>query len=211
MKKLIVGAMAVAMLASLLVVSGKIQGQTQPQRPAATGDVPHKVGLIDMAEVFKDYQKFKGLRDELQAEIEHSDNKARAMMEEMKKLQELAQSGQYKQDSAEFKKIEQQLITRKGELESFRQVQQREFLRRESEIYKTVYLDVQDMVRMYAEKFDYTLIVRFNRSKVDEAENPQEVIQSMNRQVVYHRGQDDITPRILQALNQQYSRAQQGG
>ncbi|MGE0377342.1 MAG: OmpH family outer membrane protein [Planctomycetaceae bacterium] len=209
MKKLIIGAMAVAMLASLFVVSGRIQGQQgQPPKTASAADPPHKVGLIDMAEVFKDYEKFKSLRDDLQAQIEQSDTQAKAMLAEMKQLQEVGQSGQFKQDSAEFKKIEQQLITKKGELESFRQVQQREFLRKESEIYKQVYLEVQDMVEKFATHFNYTLIVRFNRSKVDAAENPQEVIQSMNRQVVYHRGQDDITPRIVQALNQKYSEIQ---
>lgn len=206
MKKLILTAMAVAMVASLLVVSGTIQGQQGQQRPpASAADTPHKIGLIDMAEVFKDYEKFKALRDSLQAEIEQSDARAKSMLAEMKQLQDVAQSGQYKQDSQEYKNIEQQLITKKGELESFRQVQQREFLRKESEIYKTVYLEVQDMVEKFATHFNYTLIVRFNRSKVDEAENPQEVIQSMNRQVVYHRGQDDITPRIVQALNQRYA------
>lgn len=205
MKKLIVGAMAVAMLASLFVVHGTIQGQGQ-QRAAA--DLPHKVGLIDMAQVFKDYEKFKTHREALQAEIEQSDAKAKQMLAEMKQLQEVAQSGQLKQDSEQYQQIEQQLITKKGELESYRQVQQREFLRKESEIYKQVYLEVQDMVEKFANAFNYTLIVRFNASKVDEAENPQEVIQSMNRQVVFHRHKDDITPRILQALNDRYNSGQ---
>ncbi len=202
MKKLIVGAMAVAMLASLFVVSGKIQGQQRS--PAGGKDLPHKVGLIDMAQVFKDYEKFKTLREGLQAQIEQSDAQAKQMLAEMQALQEQAKSGQLKQGSPEYQQIEEQLITKKGQLEAFRQVQQREFLRKESEIYKQVYLEVQDMVSKFAEHFNYTLIVRFNRSKVDEAENPQEVIQSMNRQVVYHRGQDDITPRIVDALNGSY-------
>jgi len=194
--------MAVAMVASLFVVSGKIQGQQR--NPAASKDLPHKVGLIDMAQVFKDYEKFKTLREGLQAQIEQSDAQAKQMLAEMQALQDQAKSGQLKQGSPEFQQIEEQLITKKGQLEAFRQVQQREFLRKESEIYKQVYLEVQDMVSKFAEHFNYTLIVRFNRSKVDEAENPQEVIQSMNRQVVYHRGQDDITPRIVDALNGSY-------
>lgn len=202
MKKLIVGAMAVAMVASLFVVSGKIQGQ---QRPAASGDTPHKVGLIDMAQVFKDYEKFKALREALQSEIEQTEKQATQMVEEMKTLQAQAQSGQFKTGSPEYQQLEAKLIEKKGQLESFRQVQQREFLRKESEIYKTVYLEAQDMVTKYAEHFKYTLIVRFNRGKVDEAENPQEVIQSMNRQVVYHRGQDDVTPQIVKALNDRYT------
>lgn len=203
MKKLIVGAMAIAMLASLFVVSGKIQGQ---QKSAGTTDVPHKVGLIDMAQVFKDYEKFKALREELQAEIDQSETQAKRMVEELKALQAQIASGQLKDGSPEYQKLEQQLFQKKGELESFRQVQQRDFLRKESEIYKKIYLETQDMVKQFAEYYNFTLIVRFNRSNVDEADNPQEVIQSMNRQVVYYREHDDITPRIVRALNDRYTK-----
>jgi outer membrane protein len=207
-KKLIFGAMAIAVLASLLVVSETIQGQ-QSAAPAAAETVPHKVGLIDMAEVFKEYQKFKTLREALQSEIEQSDSKAKAMIEEMRQLQEQLQSGQLKQDSPEYKNIEQTLISRKSDLETFRQVQQRDFLRKESEIYKQVYLEVQDAVNKYAAYYHYTLIMRFNRTKVEEAENPQEVIQSMNRQVVFHRTNDDITKPVLDYLNKTYGSSQQ--
>ena len=199
MKKIIVGAMAVAVLASLFVVSETIQGQDAKANPG-----PHQVGLIDMAQVFKDYEKFKALREALQAEIEQSDTEAKAKLEQMKQLQQQAQSGQLKEGSPEYQQIETKLLSMKNELETFRQVQQREFLRKESEIYKTVYLEVQDAVNKYAQHYDLTLIMRFNRNKVEEAENPQEVIQSMNRQVVYYQQRDDLTDPILKYLNQQY-------
>jgi Skp family chaperone for outer membrane proteins len=199
-KKLIMCALAVAMLASLFVVSETIQGQS------TTADAkPHQVGLIDMAHVFKEYDKFKALRDELQAEIERSDAQAKAMIEEMQQLQQQAQSGQLKQDSPEFKQIEQTMIQKQADLESFRKVQQRDFLRKESEIYKQVYLETQKAVQLYAQHFNYTLVMRFNRAKVEEAENPQAVLQSMNRQVVFHRGQDDITQPVLDYLNRTYN------
>ena len=85
-----------------------------------------------------------------------------------------------------------------------------EFLRAEADIYKTVYLEVQDAVTMYAEHYNYTLIMRFNRAKVEDAENPQEIIQSMNRPVVYYNDQDDLTEPILQYLNNQYGRTAAG-
>ncbi len=202
MKKLIMCALAVAMLASLFVASETIQGQS-----TSADAKPHQVGLIDMAYVFKEYDKFKALREELQSEIERSDAQAKAMIEEMQQLQQQAQSGQLKQDSPEFKQIEQAMIQKQADLESFRKVQQRDFLRKESEIYKQVYLETQKAVQLYAQHFNYTLIMRFNRAKVEEAENPQAVLQSMNRQVVFNRGQDDITQPVLDYLNRTYQGA----
>src|SRR5690606_14114952 len=201
-KKLIAGAVTVAVLTSLFVASEPIHGQ----QGAAEAPTAHKVGLIDMAEVFKEYEKFKTLRESLQAEIDKSEAQAKAMIQEMQKLQEQAKSGQFKQDSPQFKQLEQQLIAKKSELEAFRASQQREFLRKESEISKQVYLETQDMVKLYANHFGYTLIMRFNRNSVETAENPQEVIQSMNRQVVFHRAGDDITDPVLKQLNSQYAK-----
>jgi len=53
-------------------------------------------------------------------------------------------------------------------------------------------------------------ILRFNREDVNAAKNPQEVLQSMNRQVVYFYAKDDITDRVLQYLNKRYT-SQAGG
>ena len=201
MKKLIAGAVTVAVLATLFVTSEPIHGQ---QQSAGTATATHKIGLIDMAEVFKEYEKFKTQKESLQAEIEQSELKAKAMLEDMKKLQQQAQDGGFKQDSPQFKQLEQQMITKKSELEAYRASQQREFLRKESEIYKQVYLETQDMVQMAAKHFGFTLVLRFSRSSVEDAENPQEVIQSMNRQVVFHQSGDDITDDIIRALNDRY-------
>jgi outer membrane protein len=60
------------------------------------------------------------------------------------------------------------------------------------------------MVEKYAQHYHYTLIMRFNRDEVGSADDPPEVIKSMNRQVVYFRPQDDITKPILDYLNERY-------
>lgn len=203
MKKLIAGAVTVAVLTSLFITSEPTHGQ---QGAEGSPSSVHKIGLIDMAEVFKEYDKFKALRESLQAEIERSEAQAKAMLEEMQRLNEQAKSGDFDQNSPQFKQIEQQLIEKESQLKSFRNSQQREFLKKESEIYKQVYLETQDTVKLYADQFDYTLVMRFNRSSVAKADNPQEVIQSMNRQVVFHRDGDDITEPVLRYLNSQYAK-----
>lgn len=206
MKKLIAGAVTVAVLATLFVTSEPIHGQQA--NPAATPAAAHKIGLIDMAEVFKEYEKFKTARQALQSEIEQSEAEAKRMIDEMKQINDQATSGEFKQDTPQFKELEQRMITKKSELEAYRASQQRDFLRKESEIYKQVYLETQDMVEKYATHFKYTLVMRFNRQSVEDAANPQEVIQSMNRQVVFHQQSDDITDAVLRALNDSYKTKQ---
>ena len=159
-----------------------------------------------MAHVFKEYDKFKALSDGLRAEVEASDEEAKVRIEELQSIQAQLTSGTLTQGSAEYNALEQRLVSKSSELETFRKMKQRDFLRAEADIYKTVYLEVQDAVQKYARYYKYTLIMRFNRDKVEDADNPQEIIQSMNRPVVYHRAEDDLTDPILNFLNGEYSK-----
>ena len=177
---------------------------TTAQEKAAASST-HQVGLIDMAHVFKNYDKFKGMTEEMQSDAKAAQAQAEAMVEQMKNVQSKMKDLQ--EGSADYAKYEEQMLGLQTKLETFRKVQQREFLRKEAEIYKTVYMEVQEAVQKYAKYYKYTLIIRFNRQSVDAAENPQEIITSMNRQVVYYRDQDDLTDPILNFLNDEYSKA----
>jgi outer membrane protein len=155
-----------------------------------------------MAYVFKNYDKFKAQTAGLQADIKAADDQARAQIENMKVTQERLAS--LANGSTDKQKAEASLIEMQTKLETFRKTSQLEFLRREADVYKTVYLEVQEAVAMYAKSYDYTLIMRFNRGAIDEAEDPQSIIQSMNRQVVFFEKRDDCTDPVLQYLNSQY-------
>ena len=180
----------------------------QEKAAPAAASVTHQVGLIDMAHVFKNYDKFKGMTEEMQDAAKQAQADATAMVEEMKKIQTTMQG--LTEGSPDYIKNETAILTLQTKLESFRKVQQREFLRKEAEIYKTVYMEVQEAVQKYAKYYKYTLVLRFNRQSVDAAENPQEIITSMNRQVVHYREQDDLTDPILNFLNDEYKKASGG-
>lgn len=202
MKKIILSAVAVAVLVSLGVFASTARSQN-----ANSEQLPHKVGLIDMAHVFKEYKKFKALREDLKFEIEASDRKAKAMAVQAQNIQKQLREGVFKEGTPEFKKLETQLIQLKTQFEAFRAQAQREFLRKESQIYKTVYLEVADTVDQYAVAYHYTLILRFNRQSLADAENAKGILQSMNRQVIYFQSEHDITDPILTYLNKVYKQA----
>jgi len=205
-KKFIVCLASVALGAGLLLGPSVSYGQGQAAGATAPAAIPHQVGLIDMAHVFKEYSKFKALSESLKAEVEASDSQAKGIVQSLQQMQAQLASGQLAEGSQQYTDLEQQLVTKATELEAFKKVKQREFVRKEADIYKTVYLEVQDAVAQYAKIYKYTLIMRFNREKVESAENPQEIIASMNRPVVFHQQKDDLTDPILKYLNDQYNR-----
>jgi Skp family chaperone for outer membrane proteins len=204
-KKTILSAVAVVAFASLACFSATARAQG-----AATDSAPSKIGLIDMAEVFQKYKKFEKLRDGLKSEIDAIDAQAKQMATQAQALQDKLKSGTYNEGSPEYKQLETQLIGLQTEFNALKAQAQRDFMRKESQIYKTVYLEVSDAVNKYAEYYKYTLILRFNRKKLEDADNPQEVLQGMNRQVIWSKDDDDITDSVVDYLNRIYERSAGG-
>jgi len=171
----------------------------------AKATLPHKVGLIDMAHVFQNYRKFEVLREDLKGQIGQSDKQAKQMAAAMKSLQE--QMKELKSGSPAYVAVEKKILKTKSEFDAFSQGARRDLMRKESQIYKTIYLEVADAVQKYAAYYNYTLIIRFNRLVLDEKATPPEVVQRMNKQVVYFRSDDDITDSVLQYLNKKYQQS----
>lgn len=196
----------------LALASGSVFAQntgratTQTGASAASTDSPsgEKIGLIDMGHVFKNYEKFKDQTAKLQREAEAAEAKAQKMIEDGRAGQ--LQLQQLQPDSAEFTRVQDDLIKLKTELETFKQIEQQKIARQQAEVYKQIYSEVQTVVDQYATHFNFTLVMRFNRAEVAEAGNPNAVLQNMNRQVVYHMPKSDITDAILNYMNSEYKK-----
>ena len=200
MRKIIVSTAIVAILAVSVLSIGTVRGQVK----SASADPPHKIGLIDMAHVFKEYKKFKAFRESIKQDIDRSQQQAELMQKQLLGIQQ--EMKMLRPESPEYAALEKQLIQKKNAYDIFRQDTQRKFLKKESDLYKTIYLDVAGMVEQYAEYYHYTLIIRFNRKSVQDAEDSKEILASMNRQIVYHQSKDDITNAVLKVLNERYTK-----
>jgi Skp family chaperone for outer membrane proteins len=198
-KKLVVAA-TVLVIFTGLVSSAWVWGDS----PRTVDNSPHRIALIDMARVFKNYKKFEAMRDELKTELQKSEERFKAMAEMIKKEQ--LDLKNYKEGTEEYSKVEKSLLTHTTQAEAFRKSQQRELIRKEAQIYKTIYLEVSDAVEKYATHFNFTLVLRFSADDVSTPENPEDVMRSLNRQVVYYRPSEDITSAICDFLNRRYQR-----
>ncbi len=205
MKKLIVSLSAVTGLLAVLFTATPTMGQQGTAAAPARQARPHQVGLIDMAYVFNNYDKFKALQQGVQDDLKVAKTKAQASIDEIKKLSE--QLSEIKSDSPDAQRIERDIIRMQAELEAFGRVTQNSNLKREAEIYRQIYLEVQDAIKTYADHYGYTLIIRFDRESVAESTDPQQVLQRLTRQVVHYRSEDDLTLVILKYLNQSYANA----
>jgi len=190
--------------ALLVLVTGLAWVPAAVQAEGRAPDSPHRIALIDMARVFKNYKKFEALREELKGDLTKSEEKFKLMAEQIRKEQTELKG--FKEGTDEFAQKEKLVMQHTTQAEAFRKTQQRDLIRREAQIYKTVYLEVADAVQKYASHFNYTLVLRFTSDDVDQTDNPEEVMRGLNKQVVYYRPNDDITNSIVSFLNRSYQK-----
>lgn len=191
-------------LLSLLTVAVACAASVQAQTAAPKSTTGHRIGLIDMAYVFQNYNKFEGLRAALQSEIEKSDAEAKARVERLQKLQ--SELKKYDSGGPQYEKHEKTVLEAKGDFDAFRASTQRKLARRESEMFKTIYTDVTAAVKLYAEYAKFDHVMRYNKKDVADTMAPQEAVQTMNKTFIYTKAENDITDTVLKYLNDQYGK-----
>jgi Skp family chaperone for outer membrane proteins len=201
MRKLLLSTCVVATLATLGLWSTQIRAQAAPT--AAAPEAPHKVGLIDMAEVFKGYEKFTQMTDALKEEVQATGTQMQAVQKEMQTFAD--EMKDLKKDSPRYIELERKILDGQAQLQLLKTNTQRDLARKEARIYKTVYTEVQAAVAKYAQYYNYTLIIRYSSEEINEDDEPQVVIHKLNRLVVYRRGEDDITRSVVSYLNKKHA------
>ena len=175
---------------------------TAQEKTPDSAPLPSKIGLIDMAYVFKNYRKFKVLHDDLRVRVEKRSGQANLMAGHIKGFKSALE--ELDKGSPEYAEAEKQIVQKMREIEDFQKATKRDILKEESQIYRTVYLEVADAVKEHAESHKYTLILRFSREGIETVSEPQEVAQKINKLVVYSRPRDDVTEAVLKGLNERY-------
>ncbi|VAX40500.1 hypothetical protein MNBD_PLANCTO02-359 [hydrothermal vent metagenome] len=189
---------------SVLVTTFITPVAVQAQESKST---PHRVGLVDVGLIFKQYEKLGDMQKALKSEFEQSDLKAKILTKQITDIQSKLKSNTLKKESPEYIRYERALVEKTNAFKSFRENLQREYLRKEAKMYKEIYSEVTQMVGHYARHYHYTLVIRFNRNGVKSGGSPQETMRKMNQLVIFHDSNVDITKSILKHLNEAYSKS----
>ncbi len=206
MKKLLMSVSAAALCASVALSLAPVSAQQPASRGQWKRAVQHQVGLIDMAHVFKNYDKFKTMTKAPPGRGPGAQKKADAMIEEMKSLQAKITSGDLQEgaritsasraSSSRCRPTSKPTARSRSATSSARKLTSTRPSTWKSSRRSTTTPTTTK----------YTLILRFNRQEVSEAENPQQILNNLGRQVVYYKKQDDVTQPILDYLNDEFKK-----
>jgi Skp family chaperone for outer membrane proteins len=188
---------SVVALACCIGLTAPAMGQTQPAAAA-----PVKIGLVDMARVFKEYNKFEDMRASLKAEMETALAEAKKIAADAEKVKEELKL--LKPGSAEYIKRESDLAQLSSDFETKRKLANVQYQRKEAEIFQDIYVDSVGVIKLYAEHFKFSMVMRFNSAELDKT-NPSSLANGLNKLVIYHLPQDDITDAVIDYLNRKYA------
>ena len=213
MRKLLLSSAVLACLASVFVnaygQNAGTGGTKKSVAPASASssevEVPHKVALIDMGRVFKEYKKIDVLKEDWKAEFQVNEDNAKKQTAQIQQV--IEEMKEFKPGSADYINREKKQTDLAARLGAFKQTAQRELLRKEAELLKTVYLETMDVVERISKKYGITLVMRFN-SDTFEGEDMNKMQSVMNRVIVYHREEDDLTDSVIRQLNRQFDNGQ---
>jgi Skp family chaperone for outer membrane proteins len=184
------------MLVTALGLAGQIHAQGVPAAaPAASGT---NVAVIDIAFVFKNHNRFNAAMGDIKKDIEDFEAFVRKEQGNFKAKAEELQT--FKPSSLEYKEKEEELARMQSDLQVKIGLKRKEFLEQEARVYFRVYREIEQAVTLVAQRNRIGLVLRFNGDEMKEHDRPT-VLQGVNRAVVFHHGNLDITQFIVQQLN----------
>ncbi len=180
--------------AALVAACSALATPAQAQAPAAARPT---VAIIDLSYVFKNYSKFNELTANMKRQVEGADTALKAKQEEFKKLAQQVEGMAL--GSPDRNQLEEQATKMQADIQVEVATQRKDFLRQEAQIYYGIYQEVQDAIKAYCDRNGILLVMRFNGEPPDP-NNPQEVMQDLNKAVVYYNRAIDITFPIKESL-----------
>ena len=159
-----------------LAVVGLVAGQALPAVAV------QKIGFVDIARVFDDYQRTKTSDKELEGKGKEKETELKGRVEELKKLRDGLELLSDKAKEERQKQVEE----KSDELQRFQLAAQNELRRQRDSVAREILKEINDEVQAYAKAQGYDLVLN-------------------ERTLVYGSQEMDVTDPILKQLNDHYA------
>lgn len=198
--------LAATSVATLFVTVGSTPSlaqntQAPPPRAAVSSGgaaAQHGIAVIDVTSILEKYNKLNMAKDVFKRDAERAEVSLKAERDKIQKQVEAAKA--YKPGTEEYKRAEEAISKMESDWKIKVTAQRRDFAERESQTFLKAYRELEQAVKVFAERNGITLVLRFNGTQIDP--NNREMVQmEIFKMVMYYDKSIDITPQILAELN----------
>jgi Skp family chaperone for outer membrane proteins len=156
------------------------------------------VAVIDVGYIFKNHARFKQAMDKMKDEVLQAENALKAERDRINGLMEQLKG--FNVGTPEYKKLEAEVAKAQGDFSVNAQLQKKDFMDREANVYLQVYKEIERAVSQFARDNGIAVVYRFDGDPVD-ATDRNRILGSITKAIVYYDPQVDVTPDVLRMLN----------
>jgi Skp family chaperone for outer membrane proteins len=193
----------VALVAALVTSGVQAQAPGQPAvRPltpqAASASPATHVAVIDVGYIFKNHARFKAAMDKMKDEVMAAENSLKAERDRVNQMMEQLKG--FNVGTPEYRKLEGEVAKAQGDFNVNAQLQKKDFMDREAQVYLQVYSEIERAVGQFARENKIAVVHRFDGEPIDSSDRNR-ILGGITKPIVYYDPQIDITPDILRMLN----------
>jgi Skp family chaperone for outer membrane proteins len=156
-----------------------------------------RIALLDLAKIYKELPALKEQMEAIKSAVSDEEksvkDQAALIAASEEKLKNTTEG------TTEYDDLQKSIAKSKTELAENVNGRRAYFYQREAEIYAAVYRDVEQETAAYAREKQIALVLRFSGDEM-KTDDPRSVMTFINRPVIWHDTQLDITPEILKRL-----------
>jgi Skp family chaperone for outer membrane proteins len=195
--------LAAALSAALFVHLAVAQAPraAAPAAGASTGALPGAnapVAVVDVTYILDNYARLKHDTEAFKKDMENAEASLKKERDAIAKMAEVLKS--LKPGTPDFKKKEEEITKADSDWKLKVNRQKGDFAERDAKNFLNAYQQLSQQVKVYAERNNISLVLRFNGARPDPA-NPQAVQMELSKMVMYYDKSVDITDPILAEMN----------
>ena len=167
-------------------------------KPAAEQSLP--IGLLNIEKIAQQHKPFQKKVAELQEEAKELQASVALKQSELESVRSELQKAA--PNSQESQKLQGQFVRLQRDLQTFVQEGQQKFRDKDLKLSHALHREIEQVLKPYCKAKGLRLVIRTQNSSLDENQNPQQILQAINRGVLYEDGLD-ITADVLKLLGEQ--------
>lgn len=171
----------------------------QPRSVAPSGPPSRGVAVIDIHKVFMQYSRFTSAMNALKRDLEAADAETKRQLESINA--QVEQLRQFESGTKQYKEREKAVVQARSNLQVRVELKRKDFAEAEAGIYFGSYREVTRAIQYYAEHNGYSLVLRTSGG-TPKQNQPAQVLQHVNRAVVWVSPNNDITDGVIGYLVQ---------
>ncbi len=172
-----------------------------PAQPAGPKVGATSIALVDVGYILKNHPNMTANMDALKAEMnqaqEDIENRRKSLLEEQEKIGKT-----FEADSPQFKQQQESLISRESKLRVDFMGKEKEFAEKQASVIYKSYQSINSAIDRVAKHYQYDVVLRFSQEQNEmDPKKPQTVNFGIQRDILFHNEQIDITKIVLSVLN----------